>query len=66
MLQQEVFAEQALREFVAIDIRADYVAKNGTLSAAASKIFIRYYYVNSSTGEKSGTILAETTWSAGE
>lgn len=48
----------------AIDIRADYVAKNGAPSAAAPKIFFRYYYVNSSTGEKSGVMLAETTWTA--
>lgn len=34
-------------------------------SAAAPKIFFRYYYVNSSTGEKSGVMLAETTWTAG-
>jgi len=40
------------------------VAKNGAPSAAAPKIFFRYYYVNSSTGEKSGTMLAEVTWSA--
>ena len=46
----------------AIDIRADYVAKNGAPSAAAPKIFFRYYYVNSATGEKSGTMLAEATW----
>lgn len=50
----------------AIDIRADYVAKNGAPSAAAPKIFFRYYYVNSSTGEKSGVMLAETNWTAGE
>ena len=43
----------------AIDIRADYVAKNGAPSAAAPKIFFRYHCVNSSTGEKSGTMLAE-------
>ncbi len=49
----------------AIDIRADYVAKNGAPSAAAPKIFFRYYYVNSSTGEKSGVMLAETTWTTG-
>lgn len=47
----------------AIDIRADYVAKNGAPSATAPKIFFRYY-VNSSTGEKSGVMLAETTWTA--
>lgn len=48
----------------AIDIRADYVAKYGALSVAAPKIFFRYYYVNSSTGEKSGTMLAEVKWAA--
>ncbi len=37
----------------------------GAPSAAAPKIFFRYYYVNSSTGEKSGVMLAETTWTAG-
>lgn len=51
---------------VAIDIRADYVAKNGAHSAAAPKIFFRYYYVNSSTGEKSGVMLADVTWTPGE
>lgn len=30
-----------------------------------SEDFFRYYYVNSSTGEKSGVMLAETTWTAG-
>ena len=49
----------------AIDIRADYVAKNGAPSAAAPKIFFRYYYVNSSTSEKSGVMLADVTWTAG-
>ena len=50
----------------AIDIRADYLAKHGAPSAAAPKIFFRYYFVNSSTGEKSGTMLAEAKWEAGE
>ncbi len=50
----------------AIDIRTDYMAKNGAPSAAAPKIFFRYYYVNYSTGEKSGVMLAEVTWTAGE
>ena len=45
----------------AIDIRTDYVAKKGAPSAAAPKIFFRYYYVNSSTGEKSGIMQAEVT-----
>ena len=48
----------------AIDIRADYVSKYGAPSAAAPKIFFRYYFVNSSTGEKSGTMLAECKWAA--
>ena len=48
----------------AISIRADYVAKHGVPSAAAPKIFFRYYFVNSSTGEKSGTMLAECKWEA--
>ena len=48
----------------AIDIRADYVAKYGVPSAAAPKIFFRYYYVNSSTGEKSGVMLVECKWEA--
>ena len=37
---------------------------SGAPSAAAPKIFFRYYYVNSSTGEKSGTMLAEVKWAA--
>ncbi|MBR6054441.1 MAG: hypothetical protein IKP46_03795 [Bacteroidales bacterium] len=49
----------------AIDIHADYVAKNGVPNASVPKIFFRYYYVNSSTGEKSGTMLAEVKWVAG-
>ena len=34
--------------------------------ASAPKIFFRYYYVNSSTGEKSGTMLAECKWTAAD
>ena len=49
-----------------IDIRADYVAKHGAPSAAAPKIFFRYYFVNSQTGEKSGTMLAECKWEPAE
>ena len=45
-----------------INIAADYMAKHGAPSAAAPKIFFRYYFVNSSTGEKSGTMLAECKW----
>lgn len=49
----------------AVDIRADYVAKNGAPSAAAPKIFFRYYLVDSSTGVKSQTMLAECKWAPG-
>ena len=47
-----------------IDIRADYVAKHGAPSAAAPKIFFRYYFVNASTGERSVSMLAEAKWEA--
>ena len=50
----------------AVDIRSDYVAKHGAPSAAAPKIFFRYYLVNTATGEKSGTMLAECKWTASE
>ena len=43
----------------AIDIKAEYEAKNGALSAAAPKVFFRYFLVNSSTGERSVSMLAE-------
>ena len=47
-----------------VNIYADYVAKNGAPSAAAPKIFFRYYFVNKDTGEKSVAMLAEAKWSA--
>ena len=47
-----------------IDIAADYIAKHGAPNAGAPKIFFRYYFVNSATGEKSGTMLAEVKWTA--
>ena len=43
----------------AIDIKTDYETKNGALSAAAPKVFFRYFFVNSSTGERSVSMLAE-------
>ena len=55
-----------IKHDAAIDIHADYVAKNGSPNASAPKIFFRYYYVNSSTGEKSGTMLAECKWTAAD
>jgi len=43
----------------AINIKTEYEAKNGALSAAAPKVFFRYYFVNSATGERSVSMLAE-------
>ena len=60
---KDVSGHHQIDPTAAIDIRVDYVAKNGAPSAAAPKIFFRYY-VNSSTGENSGVMLAETIWTA--
>jgi len=43
----------------AVNIKTEYEAKNGALSAAAPKVFFRYYFVNSTTGERSVSMLAE-------
>ena len=40
------------------DIKADYDAKNGAPTAAAPKVFLRYFFVNTKTGEKSGEMMA--------
>ena len=45
-----------------IDIRAEFLAKHGAFSAAAPKIFLRYYYVDSTNGVKSQAMLAECKW----
>lgn len=42
-----------------IDIKAEYEAKNGALGAAAPKVFFRYFLVNSTTGERSASMMAE-------
>ncbi len=44
----------------AIDIKSDFEAKNGAVTDAAPKVFLRYFFVNGDTGEKSGVMLAET------
>ena len=38
----------------AIALKAKYDAKYGAPSAGSPKVFIKYFYVNSATGEKSG------------
>lgn len=46
----------------AIDIKADYEAKHGTLGAGAPKVFFKYFYVNSQTGEASVPMQALATF----
>jgi hypothetical protein len=41
-----------------IDIKSDYEAVHGTITEAAPKVFLKYFYVNATTGEKSGEMLA--------
>ena len=41
----------------AIDIKSDYDAKCGAPTTGAPKVFFRYFYVNTTTGEKSGEVL---------
>jgi hypothetical protein len=40
------------------DIKADYEAVHGAVSAGAPKVFLKYFYVNTVTGEKSGDMYA--------
>ena len=43
----------------AINIKAKYDAKCGTPNAGNPKVFFRYFYVNTATGEKSGDVFAQ-------
>ena len=43
----------------AVDIKAKYDAKCGTPSAGSPKVFFKYFFVNTVTGEKSGDVLAQ-------
>ena len=42
----------------AIDIKAKYNAKCGAPSAGFPKVFFKYFYINTATGEKSAEMLA--------
>ena len=42
-----------------IDILADYKAVHGEVTAAAPKVFLKYFFINVKTGEKSGEMLGE-------
>ncbi len=50
------------------DIKAAYDEKNGVPTSAAPKVFMKYFFVNTLTGEKSGEMLASVklTEDAGE
>lgn len=48
----------------AIDLKSDYDSKNGAPSAGTPKVFLRYFYVNTRTGEKSADLLMEARLSA--
>ena len=54
----------APREIVdaAIDIKAEYEAVHGVPNTAAPKVFMKYFFVNSKTGEKSGEMLVHATY----
>ena len=42
-----------------IDILADYKATHGEVTSAAPKVFLKYFFINVKTGEKSGEMLGE-------
>lgn len=43
----------------AIDIKVKYDAKCGAPSAGNPKVFFKYFYINTATGEKSGDVFAQ-------
>ena len=46
----------------AIDIKADYEAKHDLLNTGAPKVFFKYFFVNSATGEASVPMQALATY----
>ena len=43
------------------DLKAEYDSKNGVPTTAAPKVFLKYFFVNATTGEKSGEMLVQAT-----
>ena len=43
------------------DLKKDYDEKHGTPNASSPKVFIKYFFVNTVTGEKSGEMLVLAT-----
>ena len=50
----------------AIDIKTKYEAKYGTVSAGNPKVFFKYFFVDVTTGEKSGEMLASVKLASSE
>ena len=48
----------------AIDIKDDFIAAHGAASASSPKVFMKYFFVNTATGEKSGEQMVLATFSA--
>ena len=53
------FADPYTPVATAIDIKSAYDNKCGAPSAGSPKVFFKYFYVNTATGEKSGDVLAQ-------
>ena len=53
------FGDPQTPSTTAYDIKSDYDNKCGAPSAGSPKVFFRYFYVNTVTGEKSGEMLAQ-------
>ena len=50
----------------AIALKTAYDGKYGAPSSGAPKVFVKYFYVNTATGEKSGEMLAVAHFEAEE
>ena len=48
-----------------IDLKEDYEKIHGAVTAANPKVFVKYFFVNTKTGEKSGEMLAMAVFSPG-
>lgn len=60
------FIEPKTPVTTAIALKTDYDAKYGAPSEGAPKVFVKYFYVNTATGEKSGEMLALAKFEAEE
>ena len=45
-------------QYALINLKDDYEAVSGAVTEAEPKVFLKYFYVNTKTGEKSGEMLA--------